>query len=443
MGASLIERLVAARDVLTGKTYRVIAGTDGNNRAQPIRVGFHGSMNVRAGPSQADAFGRFRASAPHGLFDMKQVVDQASLVMEATVSGGGTVTHLPLEAASRLRVTASSGDVAAFQSREYVPYQPGRSQLVFVTSVLGSIKANVTQRVGAFDAAGGMFFEQNGATKRVVVRSNTTGFVVDTPVDQSSWNMDRLDGTGPSESNPSGVLLDTSKAQVFVFDYSWLGVGSVRFGFLLEGQLVYCHEFKWANGATATGVYTQTGSLPIRYEIRNTAASVSQTDLIAICASVFSEGGFDPVGVVVSQDSGTASRSAASNSRMPVLAVRLKPSHSRGLLIPKSFDALSQSNTSMLVQVFLRVTGLTGGTFTGIENSAAEYNVAATAFSDGICVASAYASSAGARAAGNVVESALKLAANSAGATDVMVLAVTPLGGNANVHGSLTWKEVY
>jgi hypothetical protein len=88
-------------------------------------------------------------------------------------------------------------------------------------------------------------------------------------VAQSNFNIDKLDGTGPS-----GLVLDLSKMQMFYVDYSWYGAGAVRMGFRdTQGRVFYCHRF--VNSNQNTEAYMRSGNLPARYEV-NTLAPTTQ-----------------------------------------------------------------------------------------------------------------------------------------------------------------------
>jgi hypothetical protein len=64
---------------------------------------------------------------------------------------------------------------------------------------LGGEKANVRQRVGYFDDNNGIFFQQTNGNKRWVIRSSVSGTPVDTEfASQTDWNIDKLNGEGPS-----------------------------------------------------------------------------------------------------------------------------------------------------------------------------------------------------------------------------------------------------
>lgn len=82
-------------------------------------------------------------------------------------------------------------------------------------------------------------------------------------VPQSQWNMDKMDGTGPS-----GYNLDISKMQMAYIDYTWYGAGFIRFGFrAVNGDIIYCH--KMANNNVNTSAYMRSGNLPGRFEAFN------------------------------------------------------------------------------------------------------------------------------------------------------------------------------
>jgi len=95
-----------------------------------------------------------------------------------------------------------------------------------------------------------------GTTASTVVVSKT----VDTRIPQSSFNIDRLDGTGPS-----GYTIDLTKMQMFYIDYSWYGAGFIRFGVRgADGNVVYCHKI--INNNVNYLAYMRSGNLPGRYE---------------------------------------------------------------------------------------------------------------------------------------------------------------------------------
>jgi hypothetical protein len=95
-----------------------------------------------------------------------------------------------------------------------------------------------------------------GATADHVTVSKT----IDTRIPQSDFNIDRLDGTGPS-----GYNLDLTKMQMFYIDYSWYGAGFIRWGMRTTGgDVTYAH--KMPNNNVNNEAYMRSGNLPGRYE---------------------------------------------------------------------------------------------------------------------------------------------------------------------------------
>ena len=95
-----------------------------------------------------------------------------------------------------------------------------------------------------------------GTTSTMVITSKT----VDTKYPQSSWNIDKLDGTGSS-----GYNIDLTRMQMFYIDFSWYGAGFIRWGLRgTDGKVTYCHKVQ--NNNVNTEAYMRSGNLPARYE---------------------------------------------------------------------------------------------------------------------------------------------------------------------------------
>jgi len=392
----------------------------------------------------ADAFGRLRVSNPQTLFESSFTYDVQPLLYEAVTATSGTVAHDTNLRAATLTATGSNGSLAALQSRQYIPYEKGKSQLVKITFVLGAAVANVRERVGYFDANNGVYFEQTGAGLRIVRRSSSTGSIVNTAVEQADWNLDPLDGTGPS-----GLTLDVTKAQILVIDGQWLGVGRVRVGFNIDGGTIYVHEFLHANRHTVAP-YMQTFTLPIRWEIQSTAASAGST-LLAICAEVESEGGVaSPNGFNFA--AANAADVNTSTTRAAILSIRPAtqfPASSglanRGLITPIEASVIVASQ-SCLIEIMYDAT-LTGGSWTRSNvSSAVEFGTGQSISVAGI-VADAYYAAAGAgvtRAAlTEMVASQYPLTLDVAGsAAKTLTVCATALSSTGTARAAMSWREV-
>jgi hypothetical protein len=262
-----------------------------------------------------DAFARMRVSTPVTTFNSKQLHDKLPQDWDEEIGGtGATSVHSVNKATTAMAVSATTAGSVIRQTLRCFNYQPGKSQLIMLTGNMNGLVAGVTKQVGLFTDNNGLFFEFEAAAN-VVIRSKASGSVVDTKIAQSAWNLDKMDGTGPS-----GVTLDFTKIQLFVIDFEWLGTGRVRYGFFVGGSPVYCHEALHANNIDT--VYMSTPNLPIRYAIENDGSGAA-TSLDHVCSTVISEGGVEPTGRLYSVDSGITGLSLGSNVVNAIIGMRL------------------------------------------------------------------------------------------------------------------------
>jgi hypothetical protein len=384
-----------------------------------------------------DTFGRQRVSTPLTIFEVQHQYNTQPLLWNETLVSGATVSHLPNESSVQLNVSTTSGSLARRQTKEYIRYQPGKSQLVLMTGVLGSSKTNVRQRIGYFDNNNGVFFEQISTGIRVVRRSYTSGSPVDTVTEQSSWNLDPMDGSGNS-----GVTLDTSLSQIFVIDFQWLGVGKIRYGFDTPDGIIYVHEDPNTNELTTP--YSTTANLPLTYEIENLSTTASSTSMKQICATVSSEGGFVREGFPFSASNGVTGISVT--TRRPILSIRPKSTFNSitntGLILPREFEVFSDGGN-----VFYEIVhsgSLTGDSFSSVDaNSIVEYDVAATAITGGRIVTSGYvaAGSPGKGSSGEEIGVTSRLPLT--GSETLTIVATSIAGPATDTFGIFNWQEIY
>lgn len=279
-------------------------------------MSYFNSLSIADGVN-LDAFSRLRASNPHNLFNEQCQYSTGSIQMESGNTGTGVLpVHDGSTRMTKLSATAGSG-TSFLQSLMYSPYQPGRSQQIYITGVLGAGVAGAVVDVGYFDANNGVIFRQNGVTNlQLILRTATSGAPSDLNiVAQSAWNLDKLDGTGPS-----GITLDVTKSFILMIDLQFLGMGRVRIGFDINGILYYVHEFRNANNLAVP--YMQTASLPVGMLITATVTG-STKDAYFKCAAVSSEGGnLDLYGFVFSTPEGSVT--AANGARTPIMGIRPK-----------------------------------------------------------------------------------------------------------------------
>jgi hypothetical protein len=249
------------------------------------------SDGVKTNIYELDSFGRGRVGLPHTQYEYDFQYNKAPLIWNEKVTGTGAATHLPNESSIELS-TGGTADTAGVirQTKSYFRYRPGKSLEFEMTFAFGDIQTNVIKRLGYHDANDGIYFEQNGTDSiyYLAVRTSTSGSPLDTEkIVQASWNIDPLDGTGPSK-----ITADFTKTHIFTVTFQWLGVGSVVCGFNIDGAFIPVHRFNHAN--TFTTVYMKTANLPVRYEIFNSGIATETGTMKQICATLITNGGIDP-----------------------------------------------------------------------------------------------------------------------------------------------------
>ena len=410
------------------------------------RYGNIGNCGVGGtGNTSGDAFGRMRISEPLTLFDSSHRYRDNNLWESLIVGTGSTVAFATTEGLINIGVGTTAGCSVIRETTKVFSYQPGKSLLTLNTFVPNSPKENLRQRIGYFGADNGLYYEVDGTTAYFVERSSSTG--TSTRVAQSDWNVDKLDGTGPS-----GITLDLTKAQILWMDIEWLGLGTVRIGFVINGQMVHCHSFHHANFITST--YITTASLPLRYEITNTGVTTSSSTLKQVCSTVISEGGYELYGL--QQAVGTPITApytlTVAGTFYPIISIRLKTTPDRlDAIVILTALSLMGVNNGINYNWQVRASGTTtGGTWTSAgDDSAVEYKLNGTGITGGRILASGFFNSAnqGSPSIDILKEALFKFQLERNGLTGTpyeltLVVAASPISSSEEVYAALDWEEI-
>lgn len=400
---------------------------------------------IRDSPN-LDAFSRLRISNPVALWSTQSQYTANDLKMESGATGTGVVpSHSANARMILLSCTAGTG-TSFHQSFRYIPYQPAKSQLVAITGVFGAPTNGAVKDFGYFDSLNGVFYRQNGTGGvQLVLRSSTSGSVVNTVVSQTEWNLDKLDGTGDS-----GEILNSELDFILIIDLQYLGMGRARVGFDIGGKIIYVHQFLCANSLSVP--YMQSATLPIQI-LLTTTNTTSTASMYFKCAAVISEGGYDGLqGYEFSTPEGTVT--AASGARTHLLSIRPKT----------TFNSITNRILFELVSVNISVTGINpvfwelciGSTFSvaptwadvNANYSGFEYGTGGTfsALTGGLVLASGYlAATATAKSSTN--EKILPLydiSLSRAGAVrdmGTLTLLVTGIGGSSASRATINFLE--
>ena len=385
-----------------------------------------------------DAFGRLRVSNPETLFDSKLVYDAQPLYWTEALTGSGASVYDQPNA--RVTLSVAGGGTAIRQTRRFFNYQPGKSQLVFQTFNANGIESCV-KRIGYFDNNNGIFFEVDGTginPLNLVRRSSGANPTVSVP--QTGWNLDTLDGSG-GPSNPSGFNLKPNAVQILVIDFEWLGVGSVRVGFVFNGQIVYAHRFDCSN--LEQSVYMQTPNLPLRYEVD--ASGLGSGSLDCICGTVISEGGQAATGTPFGFDS-PRSANVVNNASTTLLSIRHRAGSERITIIPTSVSTLTAGNGPSVWELLYNPTFPTAPAwgsargFCELDTPAVGVPAGQATPGSGTVIASGVFAAGAPSTSLDLRSTTLTLGADEAGTSDVISLVVTNRsGGNEQYLAALNW----
>jgi hypothetical protein len=400
----------------------------GSEQFETVIEADHRGQVLQSGPDSGaiDAFGRARVSEPFTLFDSVLRYGKAADKWNETIVGSGTSVHLPNESSVAMTVTAS-GDSVLRRTVKCFPYLPGKSLLVYQSFVGAPLQDGLVQEVGLFGTDNGIILRADGEELQFVIRSFATGSAEETVVDQDEWNMD------------TASWLDFSKANIFVADLEWLGVGRVRVGFIVDGEYRYCHEFLHAN--KTTGVYMTTATLPLSYRIE-AQATVSGATMKQICSSVMSEAGYEPSGPIYSIAPSIASIPNTSGERI-VAGIRMVSGRTDNIVIPAKIDLVTESSTTIEWKLYRNPT-VSGFTWAASSNGRGNVQVtnSGTIVSGGTVIDSGLFSSAGSLEVSVPAGLSLSLGVKPDGSSEELFLTVAS-SGNAKATGMLGWRELY
>ena len=332
-------------------------------------------------------------------------------------------------------------------------YQPGKSLLIMSSFAMGTPKANVRQRVGYFGDSNGIYLENDGTTNYFVLRTNTSSTVVETKVPQSEWDIDKFDGTGYSAQSGGSEHaggLDVSKTNILWMDIEWLGVGDVRCGFVVDGKMMPAHVFHNDNKNTVP--YMTTASLPLRYEIKNTGITTSNSTMKQICSTVISEGGYELYGSQQATQTPVDTPVDLTNAGTyyTLISLRLKTTPNRldAVVILTALSLLGITNNAVY-NWQIRATGTTsGGTWVSAgDNSSVEYKIDGGTISGGRILASGFTtSSTQSSVPVDILKEALfkfQLERNALSGTpyEITLCAASQTAG-ADIYASMDWEEI-
>ena len=386
-------------------------------------------------------FGRTKVSNSFTMFDSThRYSSDVDKKYSDLTANGGTVTYNVNQSSDLLNVTTTAGSSVSRESKRVFLYQPGKALQVLQSFVMAPAKTNLRQRVGYFSRTNGFFLEQVNNEVYFVIRSFASGQIVETRVAQSDWNMDALDGMGYSDR-----VLDLTKSQILWSEYEWLGVGSVRVGFVIDGVFVACHQFNHANHIQ--GVYMQTAKLPVRYEIENIGTTASASSLQQICTTVMINGGYENRPTPHTDIFSSGSNVSVGTDWVVLSAIRLHPNRMDAIVLPGPLEIIPTAAGVFEYQYIENAT-LVGGTWVDHSSGTVQLNKTITSLTGGRLLRTGIINSSN-QGANNIELEGLDRFVNQLGRTnsntpvsDTYALRIRTLSGNSSVNGSFTWYDL-
>ena len=411
---------------------------------------FRLSDRITPSGTATDAFGRLRTSQPFTLFDSQNRYQiNEKFATSNTGTANANTSYVIHQSTVDLNIGTSSTDSVKRETNRVFAYQPGKSLLVMNTFAMANAQANLTQRVGYFNNENGIFVERSNTSTYLVLRSNSSGTITETKVEQANWNKDTFDGSANSYATSAGHGgLNLSKTNIFWLDVEWLGVGDVRCGFVVDGLLIPAHIFH--NDNVQNHAYMSTACLPIRYEIFNTGNTSNNSTLKQICSTVISEGGYELQGRprTVGSNPNTSYDLTTSNTYYPVLSIKLKSEKPDAIVLPKGIHiaGLSSGGSVLRYKIVSNTAPADGNWISAGTDSSVLYSLNSNTYTGGTDLVSGYISITNqASTPINLSDDIFEYQLERNGLTNqntVFTVAVSGQKNGDNVFVSLDWEEV-
>lgn len=390
-------------------------------------------------PTNLDAMSRLRVSGAVTKFEYTFLYDSNTFLFNSALTAGGLATYNSTTKTMVLTCVTTANSESIYQSREYFACPIGKSVMVVLVGNFNSNVANTTKRYGQFDANNGFFYELDGTNAKAVIRSNTSGTPTDNSVTQANWNLDKLNGTGPSL-----ITLDFSKAQTMVISYH-AGIGRVLFGFIINGVMTWAHQFLHSNVSTI--LYSQTCNLPIRASIKNNASTSSTMQMLT--GAVICEGGDAYSSRLYTVNNGATNIAfTTAGQRKPVISLRKQSGVTELTAEIIDYSFLFSSGDDFLIEIVKNPT-LTGASFANAPSGFMQVDTSATALSNGTILYSTYGTGGSAGSilspgsSSSQTSAALNYRINSLldGTSEIITIVVTNLTATAQASASLNYRE--
>ncbi|WP_223701152.1 hypothetical protein [Sutcliffiella deserti] len=268
-----------------GKLNGCISTSNGNDVIENVNI-------VGVGPDVNSQFNELMVANRTPVIELSSTYGISDLRDAIETTGTGTVTNDTVE--YLISTGIGAGAEAILDSAQRGRYQPGYAvEAGLGARVMTPPTGEQVGRWGLFDDENGAYFGVDSSGTFLAYRRDG----VDTVVPQASWNIDSLDGTGPS-----GITLDLANGNIFQIVFSWYGYGVIEWQVVVQNPVDLSQEVVTVNRVKPSGQTSFTDpNLPLRGQVENGATTGTNFTLYLAGRQYSIIGNYNPVFRVTSE----------------------------------------------------------------------------------------------------------------------------------------------
>jgi hypothetical protein len=276
-------------EVLANLGRNILLGQDEGFNFRNVGVDEEGHLKVQI-DEPLTAFGELQVAEMSPLIQITHPYGINTDLITTGFTTGGTVTYESGNTFVNISTAAATNNTGQLRTVKLAKYRNGQGLNIRFTCLFTSGATGNTQWAGWGDNTNGFFIGYSGTSFGVMRRFQGT----DEFIPQTSWNIDKFDGSStqssPNPSNPSGVLLDPTKGNVYEIVVQWLGFGAIQFNIesATTGLFSPAHQIKFANQNTSPSLINPT--FPISFisqnTTNNTAVSIKNASMAAFVEGI-------------------------------------------------------------------------------------------------------------------------------------------------------------
>lgn len=299
------------------------------------------------------------------------------------VTGSGEVVQENSSLVLRTTTADGTASIETLQSLRYPPGSQAQLQGTVAQLPVGEEYASCKARIGNFDNEDGYgLYAINGEYGVFIRRYNGIGNIVTTDIPSSQFNIDKLDGTGPS-----GFEINHANGNIYEISWIYFGHGPITFTIKApDDSWVPFHRIEYPNTDPDTSISIP--YIPVRAEIDNTGSGKAiELKLGSFSAGVYTGTGRDTtrrprgfnLGAVPSTPLPSTFPKANANLNYIVAFRSAETLGSRKNKIASLLNFVSivlDGAQSATLELIFNPTVLTSGTWTQVQtNSPVEYTI--------------------------------------------------------------------